>query len=201
MQIPLEITFRGMAHSPAVEARVRELAERLERVCGYIGRCHVAIERPHRHPQEGSGFRVRLDITVPPNHEIVVRREPAEGSVRDDVYVVLREAFEAARRQLAKLTDRQRGRVKVHAEQEVHAVVTRLFADHGFLMTVEGREVYFHANSVLGTGFDGLKVGAGVAFTEEPGIKGPQASSVRVLDRRGEESLEPPPADASDLAP
>ncbi len=66
------------------------------------------------------------------------------------------------------------------------ALITRLIDDYGFIETVDGREIYFHRNSLVGdTPFEALEPGAGVAFSEEAGEEGPQASSVRVVDRRG----------------
>jgi len=58
--------------------------------------------------------------------------------------------------------------------------VTKLFVDrgYGFIEDEEGREIYFHRNSVLGIAFEKLHVGAKVRFAEEDGDKGPQASTV-----------------------
>jgi cold shock CspA family protein len=62
-----------------------------------------------------------------------------------------------------------------------------MFTDqgYGFIRNLEGREIYFHRNAVLGEEFDNLKIGAGVRWTEQEGDKGSQASSVRVVDQRG----------------
>jgi len=191
MQIPLEVTFRDMKRSDAVENLVRKHAARLEKFCDHIDSCRVAIERPHRRRHAANDYRVRLDITVPPGHEIVITREADEGGEhharnnQEALYKLVHQAFEVAVRQVKKVTQRQRGYVKSHPAQEVSAVVMRLLDDHGFLQTVDGREVYFHRNSVLSSGFDQLKPGVGVTFNEEQGDEGPQASSVRVLDSRG----------------
>ena len=58
--------------------------------------------------------------------------------------------------------------------------VARLFSEagYGFLTADDGHEVYFHRNSVLADEFDLLETGDEVKFTEEPGEKGPQASSL-----------------------
>jgi cold shock CspA family protein len=50
--------------------------------------------------------------------------------------------------------------------------------DYGFIVTPDGREVYFHRNSVVGGDFDRLEAGADVRFVEELGEQGPQASTV-----------------------
>jgi cold shock CspA family protein len=53
----------------------------------------------------------------------------------------------------------------------------------GRIATADGREVYFHRNSVLNTTFDHLKTDVEVRFSEEMGDEGPQASSVRVIGK------------------
>ena len=74
------------------------------------------------------------------------------------------------------------GRVKAHEHQPT-GLITKLDHDFGFLQTSDGREVYFHKNSVLDGGFARLKAGTRVAFSEEEGDKGPQASTVRLLGK------------------
>jgi ribosomal subunit interface protein len=185
MQVPLEITFRDIDKSDAVEDHVRQYVQKLEKFCDHIDSCRVALEQPHRHSRHGSPYRVRIDLTVAPKHELVVTREAGEGSIHDDLYKVVHDAFKVAERRVKKLNARQRGDVKRHPEQEPEAVVTQMFDDHGFLETMEGTTVYFHENSVQPPGFGALKVGSTVAFTEEAGEEGPQATSVRPVDRRG----------------
>jgi cold shock CspA family protein len=186
MQIPLEIAYRGIEKSDEIEALIREKTEKLEKICGYISSCRIAVEKPQKHQKSGNPYRVRIDVTVPPGHEIVARREPSHGNVHTDLPAEIREAFDAVRRQLKELVERQRGEMKTHPQQEVHAVVSKLFREegYGFLETLDGREIYFHRNSVLGDDFDTLSVGTGVNFTEQPGEKGPHASTVRVVGRQ-----------------
>lgn len=193
MQITPEITFRDVDRTDDLDDLVQTNIAALEDVCGYITRARVAVEHPHEHPRRGSSYRIRIDLTVPPGHEVVVVRKSSEGSIRDDVYTVIQEAFDAARRRLLKLVEIQRDDVKLHPEQQVQGFVIRLFADHGFLRSVnDGQEVYFHKNSLLDQRFSELRLGMGVAFNVEEGRKGPQATSVRVVDSRGlpPESLE-----------
>lgn len=114
MKVPLQVTFHGTDPSPAVEDRVRERATKLERLYANIIGCRVVIEAPHRHHQHGQIFHVRVDITVP-QHEIVVSREPAHNDAHQDVYVAIRDAFDAAERQLEDFARLQRGEVKNHS--------------------------------------------------------------------------------------
>lgn len=55
---------------------------------------------------------------------------------------------------------------------------------YGFLTADDGREIYFHKNSVLGRAFPRLKVGTTVRYVEEAGEKGPQASTLRIVSKQ-----------------
>ena len=183
MQLPLQITFRDMEPSEAVETKIRERAAKLDEYYDRIMSCRVVVEAPHRHSHQGKLFHVRIDLTVP-NGELVVNREPAAHHAHEDVYVAVRDAFNAAQRRLADYARRQRRDVKTH-ESTPAARVARLFPDegYGFIEAPDGHEVYFHKNSVLNDAFERLEVGSVVQFLEEQGDKGPQASTVRLLPK------------------
>jgi cold shock CspA family protein len=76
--------------------------------------------------------------------------------------------------------------MKVH-EGSPHARVTKLFPEEGFgfLETPDGREIYFHENSVLDSGFSALEIGTEVQFVEELGDKSPQATTVTPVTPHG----------------
>ena len=180
MQLPLQITFRGMEPSGAVEANIRKKAEKLERFAEHITSCRVIVEVPHKHQQKGLLYSVKVDITLP-NKEIVATRHSDEHHAHEDVYVVIRDAFNAAGRQLEDYVRKRRSQVKTHV-QPPHGIISKLYPheDYGIIETSDGREIYFHRNSVLNAAFDKLENGTRVHFTEEMGEKGPQASSVNV---------------------
>ncbi len=96
----------------------------------------------------------------------------------------VRWAFETAEKQLRELVEKQHGDTKVHPYQEVQGVIKWInFEDScGFILTLDGREIYFHRNSVLRERFETLKPGMGVRFSEEMGEKGPQATSVKITE-------------------
>lgn len=108
MKLPLQITTRNISLSEAAENTIREKAAKLETFHDNITACRVLVEVPHRHKHQGMSYHVSLDITVPGN-EIVVKREPNE-----DLYVAIRDSFDAARRQLQEISARRRGDVKNH---------------------------------------------------------------------------------------
>ena len=184
MQLPLQITFRHMEPSPAVEAKVRERADKLERFFDQITACRVAVEAPHRHHHQGTLYQVRVDLTVP-GEELVVSRDPGLNHGHEDVYVAVRDAFDAAERRLEEYARRQRREVKTHEEPPHGRIIEMLPAeDYGRILTTDGREVYFHRHSVVDGDFDRLEVGEEVRFSEEQGAQGPQASTVHVLGRQ-----------------
>lgn len=109
MPIPLNITFHGIASSEALENHIREKVETLGQLHPNLTRCNVTIEKPHHHKHQGNTFNVRIDLYVPGN-EIVVNRDAHE-----DAYVALRQAFDAARRQVVLHAKKKRGDVKRHS--------------------------------------------------------------------------------------
>jgi ribosomal subunit interface protein len=113
MQLPLQITFHNMAQSDAVAAKVRERAQKLEKYFDGIVSCRVSIERPHHHHDDGNQFRVRVELGVP-GEKLVANREPDAHHAHTDVYVAIRDAFNAVRRQLEDYTRELRGQVKAH---------------------------------------------------------------------------------------
>lgn len=186
MQNPLQISFRGMDPSPAVEDRIRDRAERLDRFHPRITSCNVVVEAPHKQHQHGNLFEVRIHLRVPGN-ELVVNREGPKDHAHEDVYVAVRDAFHAAERMLEDHVRRRDHRKKVH-EAPPQGRVTRLFAQdgYGFIETPDELEVYFHANSVVDGSLQDLSVGdeVRVEYVEQESDKGPQATTVRVLRQR-----------------
>lgn len=193
MKIPLEIYYHDIEKSDSIDALIREKTAKLEQVCDYITGCRVAIEKPHQFVRSGNAFRVRLDITVPPGHEIAVAKEPGKNKMHDPLAAVIRDAFEAARKQLKKLVDKQREEVKTSSKQEATAYVSEVFAEegYGFIRATDGREIYFHKNSVTNNDFERIQPGTSVWFYEQTGEKGPQASTVQIVDNSGSRIVNP----------
>ena len=203
MKSQLQITFRNMKPSEEIEEWIRAGAAKLDTLYSQLMGCRVMVEIPHRHHKKGSLYHIRIDLTVPQG-EIVVKREPslsaqarqlgereikqhAEAQIpHKDLRVAVDDAFKAAARRLQDYARRQRGEVKTHAPLP-EARVSQIFPrkGYGFLASDDGREIYFHKNSVLGQAFPRLKIGTTVKFVEELGEKGPQASTVRIIPKQG----------------
>lgn len=108
MTIPVQITFRHMPSSPAVETRIHELADHLGVFSDRIQSCRVVLDSPHRHHHQGKVFNVKVQVGLP-GEDVVVDMERPDREGHEDVYVVLRDAFDAARRQLQQRMSSLRG--------------------------------------------------------------------------------------------
>lgn len=183
MNTPLQVSFHNLPHSLTVESAARDAVERLESLFDRIVSCCVVIDQPHRHHRQGNRLLIKVDLKVP-GCELVVKREPEDGEESLDLVAVINDAFDDLQRQLEEFLSRRRRFVKSH-EGPPHARVARVFPDdgYGFLQTLDGRELFFHRNSVLNEGFRRLHVGSEVTFVEELGDKGPQASTVKLVGR------------------
>jgi len=177
MQSPVQITFRDMSPSPSIAAHVERRAAKLDTFFDRIVKCHVVVGAPHRHSKHGKRFHVRIDLHVP-GKELVVSKNPDDA--KEDANAAIDDAFGDAERLLEEFAAlHNKVDTKIHLRSP-HGIVTKLFLErgYGFIEAEDGREVYFHQNSVLGARFEKLSIGARVRFAEEDGDNGPQASTV-----------------------
>ncbi len=123
MQLPVEISYRGVDKTDEIEALVRDKASRLDKFCDHINRCDVIVEHPNHAQHSGSPFRVRIDVTVPPHHELVVDEKPTKHEMHEPLTKVINEAFRTMERQLKELVDRQHNKVKHHEAGQGTAAV------------------------------------------------------------------------------
>ncbi len=176
MEIPLQITTRNIELSEPTRDDLKRRADKLDTFFNRIMRCRIAVEVPHRYKKQAMNvveYNIRIDMTVP-GREIVIKNKPNK-----DLDIAIRDAFEAAQRKLEDYVRKMRGDVK-RRETPPHGVITSIFPEegYGFISTDDGKEIYFHQNSVLEDNFRKLKKGSFVRYSEEMGEKGPQASTV-----------------------
>jgi cold shock CspA family protein/ribosome-associated translation inhibitor RaiA len=195
MQVPLELSTRDLSEETAEHAKllVREQVDKLDHMAHDIIACRVAVERPQRNHRTGNQYRVRIEATLAPGKKLVVAQEPGKHDPGDSLRQVVKHAFDAMRRQINTERQRRRGDVKTH-HAEGFGFVVRMFPDagFGFIQSAEGgHEVYFHHNSVIHRDLERLSVGTQVRYVEAQGDKGPQASTVQIIDKPGER-LQPP---------
>jgi len=183
MEVPLELAFRNMERSDAVEAVVREKAAHLDKLFDRLTSCRVTIEAPHKHHRQGNAYHVRIFLGVPQG-QLVVSRDPGDVHAHEDLNVVIRDAFEAAARQLKEYAEKMRGDIKTHVPA-LQGTIARILPeqDYGFIATTDGREIFFHRNAVVGCDFYDLEAGQPVELAVWTGDSeiGPHASTVRPI--------------------
>ena len=157
-----------------MDDRIRRKVADLERFHPRITDCRVTVSESRKHHHQGHQFEVRIDVRVPGHAEIVVNRQHDE-----DVYVAMRDAFDAAGRQIEEVVRIKRGDAKSH-EPVLHGTVTRVVADEGFgfIETGDGREFYFSRDNVVHPVFEHLQPGMPVQFIEAASDEGLQAKRV-----------------------
>jgi ribosome-associated translation inhibitor RaiA len=130
VQLPLQITFRGMPPSESLEAHVRRRAQKLDRLYPRLTSCRVVVEVSHRHHRQGKRYRVSIDMTVP-RAELAVSHAPQDERSLEDAHAAVDRAFDEAERELEEWARRIRGEVKSHGVPPVGRM-TKLFGDRGF---------------------------------------------------------------------
>ena len=183
MTLPVRLTFHGFQPSEAVEARIRQRAEKLFRRHARITECRVVVEAPHRHHRHGKLYQLRIDLVVP-GGELVINSAAHDKHAHEDVYVAIRDAFDAMDRKLEQFVSRRKNEIKAH-EAPAHGTIVRMFPDYGFIEDSDGNEIYFHCNSVVEADYDNLQIGDPVRIVVAHGEsdKGPQASTVKPIGK------------------
>jgi cold shock CspA family protein len=179
MQTDLQIAWEHIEPSDFLRRRIEREVAALERTFGRITSCKVFVEGRSHRQHKGGLYAVRARLVLPGGQEIDASRNPPQDHAHEDAYVTIRDVFQALKRQLRERV-RERREESQHPDAQPHGIVSEIFADrgHGFIRADDGRQLYFHKNSVL-TGFQNLRVGSEVHFAEEEGEDGPQASTVR----------------------
>lgn len=183
MDEPLEIVFHNVQSSEAVEAAIRERFAKLAKLYDRLISCRVSVEALHRQHRTGNIYEVHITMLVP-GAELVVSKQPQKAKERyanPDIYVSIKEAFDAAERQLKRFKRQKREDLQP-VDEPFQGQVAELHPeeDWGYLLTKEGALLYFHRNAVLDGNFDELKRGDVVHYIEAMGETGPTAVKVRV---------------------
>ena len=184
MQTPPQVEFQNLSPTQAVRDAIEKHVDGLEQRWGRVTACRVVVKGPSQRHHTGGLYDIHIRLALPDGREVNVEHTAPEDERCADLNFAINDAFKRARRQLQDHARRSQGQVKHHDEMPI-ATVARLdpSGEFGFLETADGREIYFHRNSVLNGGFVRLAVGSRVTFAEELGEKGAQASTVRLLGK------------------
>ncbi len=186
METPAKIDFQGATLNAHVQQSVMAHISALEKRFGRITACRIAVSGPSAHHRNGGQYEVAVHLALPDGREVNIDHTAKVDERFADPSFAVNDAFKRARRRLQDQVRRMRRQVKAHEAQPLATVASvDRAAGFGFLETADGREIYFHRNSVLEGGFDKLDAGTRVAFAEEQGEKGPQASTVRIAGKHG----------------
>lgn len=182
MEAQPQIVFEHIGPSDALRQRVLEEIAHLEQFHGRLTSCRVVLSAPEKHKHKGRLYQVRIHLVLPGGREVAVRPSTQRHQWNQDPLVAIRNAFDAARRQLEDKVRRMRGDVKTHEAPQERGTVARVFPenDYGFITAADGGEVYFHRNAVVDADFASLKVGDAVSYVARQGEKGLQASTVHL---------------------
>lgn len=178
MQQPLQITFRDIAHSDAVEQRIRQKMEKLDRFFFNIISCKVAVGLIQKNQQQGKLYSISIYVSVP-GAEFSATHHPNEN-----LYLALQGAIHSMHDQLEEYRSRLYGGTKDHGEK-LSGEVVRLMEDkdYGFISDNEKNEYYFNLGHLVNKHFDQLRLGDKVHFLPAMGHDGLQARRVSVLKK------------------
>jgi cold shock CspA family protein/ribosome-associated translation inhibitor RaiA len=184
MQTPIKIDFQGMDAKPEIRAAIAKHVAQLEDRFGRLTAGRVVVKAPSGHHRTGGLYEINVHLALPEGREVNIGRTRQNDERHADLNFALNDAFKRARRQLQDQARKLQGQVKQHEGPPIGTVKEiDPLGEFGFIEASDGREIYFHRNSVLNGGFADLSVGARVTFAEEMGDKGPQASTVRPMGK------------------
>ncbi|MBS0534029.1 MAG: HPF/RaiA family ribosome-associated protein [Proteobacteria bacterium] len=184
METPVQIDFQGVESDPRVRSTIATHVQQLEERFGRITAGRVVLKGPGNRHRTGGLFEVSIRLALPEGREVNVGHMRQNDERYSDLPFAINDTFKRARRQLQDQVRKLHGDVKLAAGPGVGIVVELdPLGEFGFIETPDGREIYFHRNSVLGGGFGKLAVNSHVSYAEEIGDKGPQASTVKLLEK------------------
>jgi cold shock CspA family protein/ribosome-associated translation inhibitor RaiA len=181
LERPLEIAFHNLQSSPTIEAELRRHVDKLEPRFGRLVGCRVSVEKLHNQHRTGNIFGVHVTLSVP-GRDLAVSQKPRERRAHPDIRASIRDAFDAAERQLESFKGRLRSDTSPPGASALSGRVALIEpgTDHGFILTSTGSQLYFHRDSLTNGRFEALQEGDIVYYVEEKGDAGPTATKIRL---------------------
>lgn len=183
MQNPIQITLRGMDASEGIEDAVVESVAELN--CRDILLCHVLIDAPRKYHRTVALYLVRVQLHLQ-GDGLVSARQRRYHHAHEDVFVAIRDAFDAVKLTLA---DYRWSLAEPHEPSAgtASAEVVGLFPrdGYGFAELQTGTHVYFHETSVVGAAFSSIQIGdrVGLVLAEDGRGDRPRASTVLIIGK------------------
>ncbi|WP_395665783.1 HPF/RaiA family ribosome-associated protein [Methylocella sp.] len=182
MDRPLQIVFRDIQHSDALEKLIQDRAQRLENAYSRIIGCRVVVGTSHRDPNSVVvPLALCVEVEIPGKPLVVAK---AEGKRKGEASALVNKVFDLAERRLEQVSEFVKNTSRRLENAPETGVVARLFPeqDHGFVEVRGGPDLYFTRACVTRGDFNALKVGMLVEVSRAPdGPMGPQASAVLAL--------------------
>lgn len=112
MNTPLEIAFKGLDKSRAIEAKIAEKATKLEKHFDRMTHCRVVVSAPNKHPHKGKVYEIKIEVGIPEHSPLIITHDSPVGAAQEDLHVAIRDAFLAAQRRLDDIAEKIRGTAK-----------------------------------------------------------------------------------------
>jgi cold shock CspA family protein len=184
METEPQIVFEHMAPDERVKDLVGEELAKLEQFFGRITSAHIFVSAPPEGRPREALYRANLRLLMPGGREVVISHDPDKFRYKENAATAVRDAFDAARRQLQDQAGVMDGKVKQHTDPGPLQLgrVARLMREegYGFIETEAGHEVFFTRHKVKHGAYDRLALDMAVHFEEEMGDDGPVATLVRI---------------------
>jgi|SRR5690554_2927473 len=107
MSNEFQIVFHNIDQSAALLDNVNKRIEKLRRFSSDIIGGRVVLDSPHNNHYKGKVYSVTLELHTPAR-PVVVTQEQHDNHAHEDIYVAIRDAFNAAERQLKSVDKKHR---------------------------------------------------------------------------------------------
>ena len=114
-----QVVYHNIDQTEAISEAVQKRIEKLERYCDHIINGRVVLDSPHNNHHKGKVYSVTLEIHTP-ELEVHVNQDQHDNRAHEDLYIAIRDAFNAAERQF-KSIDKKHRATPLHQEIETMA--------------------------------------------------------------------------------
>lgn len=102
-----QIVYHNIDQTEAINDAVQKRIAKLERYCDQIITGRVVLDSPHNNHHKGKVYSVGLEVHTPIK-EVRVNQDQHDNHAHEDLYVAIRDAFNAAERQLKSVDKKHR---------------------------------------------------------------------------------------------